>query len=494
MNQSDPSGNQPKPPPTPVYVASEEAKAKARKFFDHAKKAAETKNYDYAIKLYVDGLAFWPDAVDEGLKPLRVAGTARRLDGGKASGFLAARQWPTNTKDPLKNLNSALYLFGFDPSSINYMELILQNASKARLIRTVAWISPVLAEAYNSAKKVAEAAFHASCQAMSDAADFAMALSEDKVSMDILQANIATADIWMRVHESSTDAPRARSYATGKMTIVKGKFDKAEGFQESLKDAEGQRELMDKDRPVLGVDRKAQMIASARKDWEAHRDVPAKLQNLVELMTKDEDETREREAIELLESEFKSNGHYAFKMKADDLRIKQAGRKRRELETRLRGDPSNAANQKELNEHRIAQNQMEIEIWSERQAHYPTDMRIKFQIGLRYLTARRFDEAIPLFQQAQVDGRTRSEARLYMGRCFFEKKFYPQAIETFRTTIAELETNSGPVALELNYWLGRGLEVTGEVAEAKKIYGYLIQLDYNYKDARQRLESLVAGN
>jgi tetratricopeptide (TPR) repeat protein len=490
MNSSASSNNEPKPPATPIYVASEEAKAKARKFFDHAKKAEEAKNYEYAVKLYVDGLAFWPDSVEEGLKPLRVVATARHLDGGKSAGFMAARKWPTNTKDALKNLNSGLYLFGLDPTAIGSMEVILKNASKARLIRTVAWIAPVLTDAYNSAKKPSEAQFHDACQAMSDAADFAMALAEDKISMDILQANIATAQIWNTHHPDSTDAPRARSHASGKLTIVKGKFDKAEGFQESLKDAEGQRDLMDKERVVLPADRQAALIAQARADWEANREVPAKLLTLTDRMIKDEDEAREREAIALLDAEYAAHGHYHFKSKADEIRMRQIARRRRGLESRLKADPKNEELHKALNEVRLSQNQIEIDILLDRQRQYPTDMKIRFQLGVRYLNARRFDEAIPLFQQAQVDGRTRVEARLYMGRCFFEKRFYPQAIETFRTTLSELETNSGPVVLELNYWLGRALEATNAAVEAKKIYGYLIQLDYNYKDARQRLESL----
>jgi tetratricopeptide (TPR) repeat protein len=493
MSQSDPIPNQP-PPATPIYVASEEAKGKARKFFEHAKKAAETHNYEYAIKLYVDGLALWPDAVDEGLKPLRVAATARRLDGGKHAGFLAARSYPTNTKDVLKNLNSALYLFGLDPAGLGPMVEILQNASKARLIRTVAWIAPVVTDAYNSAKKLSESAYRESCQAMEAAADFAMALGEGPIAMDILQANMATAQIWSGNHPDSIDAPRARAHATGNMTIVKGKFDKATGFQDSMKDAEGQRELRDLDRPALPADRQNKLVARARAEWEQNRDVGAKLQRLVELMIKDENEELEREAIALLESEYETQANYVFKVKADDIRIRLTGRRRRELETRLKADPGNADLQKAAVEQRTSQNQMETQILLERLKHYPTDLRIKFQLGVRYLNARRYDDAIPLLQQAQADGRTRTEARLFMGRCFFEKHFFPQAVETFRVTLEELETTSGPVVLELNYWLGRALEATGANGEAKTIYGHLIQLDYNYKDARPRLEKLVGGD
>ena len=75
-------------------VGTEAGKAKARKLFAHAKKASDTRNYDYAIELYVSGLACWPDAVEEGLKMLRVVATARQLEGGRPPGFMVARKYP----------------------------------------------------------------------------------------------------------------------------------------------------------------------------------------------------------------------------------------------------------------------------------------------------------------------------------------------------------------------------------------------------------------
>ncbi len=78
--------------PQDRLVGSETGKARARKLFEHALKAEETRNYDYAIELYVNGLASWPDAIDEGLKKLRVVATARKLGGGKPAGFLVTRK------------------------------------------------------------------------------------------------------------------------------------------------------------------------------------------------------------------------------------------------------------------------------------------------------------------------------------------------------------------------------------------------------------------
>lgn len=494
MSSTDSTGtNAPQPPQTSVYVATEEVKAKARKFFEPARKAAEVKNYDYAIKLYVEGLALWPDAVEEGLKALRVAGVARRQDGGKAAGFLTGRQHPTNTKDLLKNLNNALYMFGMDPTNIVYMEQVLHNAAKARLIRTVAWISAILPEAYANGKKLPEAHYAAACDSMNVAADFAMALAEDEIAMAILKAAIATADVWNGHLPDSTSAPRARSAASGKLTIVKGKFDKSDGFQHSLHNAEAQRDLIDKHKPVMSDERFAALVAKARKEWDENPDAATKLYNLVDLLVKDEREDHENEAIGLLEAEFASQQVYAFRVKADDLRMKQMKRRARLLEAQAKAQPGNAQLRQALMDFRAEQTNKEIAIFLERQKAYPSDMRTKFHLAVRYMNAKRYDEAIPLFQVAQADGRSRLEARLFMGRCFFEKQFYPQAIQTLQASLAETDTVSGPVVLELNYWLGRALQAAGNYDEAVRVYGHLIQLDYNYRDARPRLESLTAS-
>jgi TolA-binding protein len=491
MSEHDPQSDIPQAPVPPRV--SDEDQAKARKFFAHARKAAETRNYDYAIKLYVDGLLLWPDAVDEGLKPLRVAATARRLDGGKPAGFLAARQRPTSGRDPLRNLNNALYLFGFDPAGIAHLETILQMAARARLPSVAAWIAPVLTDALNSAKKLSESHYQAACAAIDTAAEAAIAANLDQTAIDILNAGIAIAQIWAHHHPDSHDAPRARSNATGKLTIVKGRFAKAEGFTESLKDAEAQREIRDRDRSFVGAERATQLIARARQEWQANPDVPNKLFALVDLLIREEKEDVENEAIALLEREYQKGGQYVFRQKADDIRIRQLNRRQRGLRAALKTDPANPAFQQELADHVAAQTRAEIAILEDRHAHYPTDLRTKCQLGTRYFAQKRYDEAIPLLQQAQLDGRCRAESRLFIGRCFFEKAFHDQAVETFRAAVAELDSTTSPVALELNYWLGRALEAALAAAEARKVYGQLIQIDYNYRDARQRLETLVAA-
>lgn len=480
-------------PASSVATVSDEEKAKARKFFEHARKAGETRNYDYAVKLYTDGLAIWPDAVEEGLKPLWAAAMARKLEGGKPAGFLAARKLPTNDRHPLKNLSNALHLFGLDPSSINHMEQILWLATQARRYLVVWWISRILVQAYDNAKKLSTTNYTTSCQALDAAAELAIQGGDAQIQMDILSRLIDITQVWSRHYPESGEAQKARSDASGKLTITKGRFSNEGTFVQSLRDAESQKDIHDRDRMVRPQDRTLALIAKAKADWDANPDTPNKLLAMIDLMLKLDDPRFDHEAVELLDTEFKSSKNYVFKVRADDIRIRLLNRQLRALIEKAQANPNDAEARQVAQTFAAKLNESEIRIFEERAATYPTDMKNKFQLAVRLFKAGRFDDAIPLFQQAQADGRLKHECRLYLGRCFFEKGFMDQSISTLRNAVEGIDVQTGKLALELNYWLGRGLEKHNQPEEARKVYGHLIQIDYNYRDARQRLEKLVAG-
>ncbi len=471
--------------------ASQNNRDQAAKLFKHAHKAAETRNFDYAVELYVNGLKLWPDAVEEGLRKLRVVATARMLEGGKPPGFMAARKYPTNTKDPLQNLNNALHLYGLHPNNLSNLELILQLAAKVHCDRVAEWVAPLLAEGYNSAKKLSANHYLATCDALDRTAELAGKFNNEVWALAILQAYIAIAQMWEAQYSDSSDAQRARSAASSKQAIVKGHFDKADGFTDSLKNAEAQRDAQDRDRGIHTTDRHRVLIERARQDWKAHPNEASKLRELVVLLSRTETEADEAEAIQLLEEEYKSSEQYAFKQRADDIRIRQLVREHRDLAAQAKIAPDDKALQAKAKEAEQRILSLETAVYEDRQRHYPTDLRVKYHLGLRYFQAGRYDDAIPLFQLSLMDGRTRLESMLYIGRSFFNKKFYDQSVGTLERASRE-PTATGALFLELNYWWARALEATDSLSEARRVYGHLIQLDYNFRDARQRLERLVS--
>lgn len=477
--------------PTPQRAETDDAsRAKARKWFSHAKTVSETKNYDYAVELYVNGLALWPDAVEEGLKLLRVCAMARKLNGGKPAGFLDAKKHPPSGKDPLKALSNSLYLFCRAPTQLANMEHILLAASRSKHDRTVAWIAPVLVEAMTNEKKLPEKRYAENCTAIEAAADLSTAIKDYELAGDILQAGLRVAQIWSGHYSNSTNAQRAYSSASSKQTIVKGRFGTGDDFRESLKDADEQRDARDKDKFVRSADRNKELVEKARKQWADNPDTPAKLVALAEALTRTEDDDSENEAISLLKKEAASTGEYNLQVKADDIGMRQAKRHGRKILARVKADPKNKDLRKVAATHIARQNKKEIEIFRDRGRHYPTDLKVRFNLATRLFQAKQFDEAIPLFQQTQADGRHKAESQAHLGRCFLEKGFHTQAVDTLRAALEAVESATSEAAKELSYWLARALEADNRVDDAREAYGHLIQTDYNYRDARKRLEAL----
>ena len=132
----------------------------------------------------------------------------------------------------------------------------------------------------------------------------------------------------------------------------------------------------------------------------------------------------------------------------------------------------------------------EMDVFKERVDNYPTDLRIRFEYGVRLFQAGRYDEAIPALQAAQGDPRHRERCQLYIGRCFVAKKYYDQAIKVLTDAMAKHESQGDDVSKQLYYWLARAYEDDGKTDDALRTYGQIIQWDYNYQDVRQRIDVL----
>jgi tetratricopeptide (TPR) repeat protein len=139
----------------------------------------------------------------------------------------------------------------------------------------------------------------------------------------------------------------------------------------------------------------------------------------------------------------------------------------------------------------MEESQTQLEVYRERVAKYPTDLRLKFLLGRVLFQAREFDEAIPILQAAQDDPRSRYQCRLMMGRAFLEKENYAQAVDVLKELLGAYELTD-ELSKEATYWLARAQEAGQQLEEAKATYRNLLRQDYNYAggDARQRLEEL----
>ena len=468
--------------PNARYVVAKSDKAKARKWFDRAKQLVDTRSYDYAIKCYIDGLALWPEAVEEAHKPLRGCAAARQHTGGKKPGLTDRAKHPTTHKDPLKAMLNSEWLLAHDPMNVNYMEALFKNADRARCDDTVVWAGSVYRHAAENEKKPSAKRFALMKEVYEELGDRAQARGEPELAVEAFELALEALAIQKQLEPQNSLIGNLQRDLSTKLTILKGQYQTAESFTESIQDRQAQANLHDEDRMIQSHDRLAELIAVAEQEMRDNPGVPGKVNALVDLLTREDDEEQERKAIGILVELYKSGGQYRYKLRADDIRMRQLEREYREA--RASGD-SEAAR-----EARLRQLRFELSVFFERVKQYPTDNRIRFEYAKRLFSGRRFDDAIPLLQQARADRKHRAQCDLYLGRCFHERGYHGQAVSVLSKAVEDSEVSDDEHGKGLRYWLGRSQEADGDVAGALASFGQLLQLDYNYRDVRARMDAL----
>lgn len=468
--------------PNARLTTSEKEQAKARKWFARADELVDNRNYDYAIECYVDGLALWPEAVEEGHKKLRGCGAARQHTGGKKASLKDTMKRSMNHKDPVQAMLNASWLLAHDPMNISYIEGVFKNANRAHCDDTVMWIGQSLANAAEQEKKPSAKRFAFLKDIYEELADRAQARGEVDLAVEALQRGVDALNIQEHLDPKNTEIPTVRRDLSTKLTILKGKYQTSESFTESIRDRESQDDLRDGERMVQSSDRLGELIAKAQKDMEDNPGVPGKVRTLVDLLCREDDPERERQAIGILVEQFKETGDYQHKSQADDIRARQLARAVRDAKM---GDDRAA-----IKEARVEQLKFELRVYKERVGKYPTDHRLRFEYASRLFQARKFDDAIPLFQTARADPKHRARCDAYIGRCFFERGYHDQAVATLSKAIEGMEVPDNETGKAIQYWLGRSQEAAGDRAAALGTFGRLMQLDYNYRDIRARMDSL----
>jgi len=461
---------------------SDADKAKAEKWFTRARDLGSKRQFDYAIEYYVNGLEFWPDAVEDACKALHGCAVARKQTGGKKPGLKDTMKRSTNDKDIKKAYVNSLWLFGKDPDNVGYVEAVAKNAARLRAEDACFWAAGMLHKVIDSNPKATAKHLQNLVTLLEELGDRAASRGETDFGVEAYRVAVEVVSLWRRRFPKDQNAVILLKQISTKLTILKGAYEKSESFRESVADSEGQRDLHDKHRTVQADDRMEQLIERARADVERNPDSASDLKTYVDLLTRREHDEDELKAIDVVTDAFKRLGDYRWKQNADDIRMKQAHRK---VRTAIKSGDEEA-----VKKARIAQLRLELDVFEERIARYPTDLRLKFELGVRLFNAGRFDEAIPILQAARGDPKNRAACGMYLGRCFFRKNYQEQAISALQEAISTHGRNDDDLGKNMRYWLGRAFEAGGDVEEARQTYGDILQTDYNFRDVRARLDGL----
>lgn len=463
-------------------ATSDADKAKAEKWFVRARELGSKRQFDYAIEYYVNGLEFWPDAVEEACKALHGCAVARKQTGGKKPGLKDSMKRSTNDKDVKKACINSFWLFGKDPDNVSYIEAVAKNTATLRAEDACFWAAGMFHKAIDSNPKASAKQLQSLVTLLEDLGDRAAARGETDFGVEAYRVGVEVIALWRRRFPKDQNPDTLLKEVSTKLTILKGAYEKGESYRDSIADSEGQRDLHDKHRSVQADDRMEQLIAKAEAAYKADPDSGGSIKAYVDLLTRRERDEGECKAIEVLTDAFERLGDYRWKQNADDVRMKQVGRN-----VRLAAKSGDAEAVKQI---RIAQLRLELGVYEERIKNYPTDLRLKFELGIRQFNAGRFDDAIPMLQSARSDAKNRAACGMYLGRCFFRKNYQEQAISAFQDAITTHGQSDDDLGKNIHYWLGRAQEAGGDLAAAKKTYGDILQADYNFRDVRARLDGM----
>lgn len=469
--------------PLPVAAIPRDP-AKAKKFFDHARTVADSRNYDYAIECYIDGLRFEPDNLAAHTE-LREVALKRKATGGKPPGL--TEKFKSPGKDPLDRLLHAESLWAKDPLNPELPADMMACAVELEFPELARWIGKVAVETNQASKSPNKAVYVKVCELFAHVHAFAQASEACKLA---LQLATDDADLLYRLKNLEAE----RTMQEGGYAQAAGKEG---GFRQIVKDMDKQQQLEREDaitKTDSAVDQEVRRCRALYDENPQDIDLLVKLASA--LLHKESDEA-ENEAVGLLEQAYKQTDQYRHRMKIGDIRMRQLNRRLRELHQRLAGQTQNSDAKKKYQA--LLQEKIKFE-WAEyadRVKHYPTDMGLRYELGKRLFALHQYEEAIGAFQQAKIDPRHRVASLDYLGRCYAAKGWFEEALDTFRQGIAAHPTADDRLGIEMRYQLMLVLKQLAvkthsieQAREAQKIASQVLQTDINYKHVRQELEEI----
>lgn len=438
---------------------------KGKAFFDRADQVADTGNWDLAIEYYLEGIQREPENLLRGHQKLREVAMKRLAKGGKPTGFMDKMKRGQG-KDPIANLVNAEYLWAKEPGSDANMEAILKAAMALGHKEVIKWVAGMLLESQRQATRKNKRILQTITTTYHDIEEYRLALQACEMAKEADPNNAQIQDILADL--------------MAKDTIQRGKYDQEGDFTKGVKDYEAQRALIEKDSLQQSVSFREKQANDTREEYLQAPTVPGKIYAYIDALLLMQDEGCENEAVDILLKSYNDTNSYQYKLRVGDIRMKQMTRRFRKL--RDAGDKAGAA--------QALRDQLEFELkeFAERAANIPTDMGIKYELGRRQLVAGKLDEAIGSLQQAKRDNRHALQATSLLGQAFEKKGWLKEAADTFEAALAGDVTEDREK--ELRYHLGTVYEKMNELPKAQDQYSRVAQLDFTFKDVRQRLEEI----
>jgi tetratricopeptide (TPR) repeat protein len=127
-----------------------------------------------------------------------------------------------------------------------------------------------------------------------------------------------------------------------------------------------------------------------------------------------------------------------------------------------------------------------------RAENYPSDLQVRFELGVLFFKADKISEAIQEFQRSQNNPQRRVQSLGYLGQCFAKRGMHEMAVRKIQEALKE-KLVFDDEKKEMIYTLGAVYEKMGKTHEAIKQYELIYEVDIGYKDVGPKVESYHAS-
>lgn len=448
---------------------------KEKVFFERAREAAESENFDYAIEMYLGGLNYAPDALEEGHLPLCELALQRKAKGGPKPSMMEKVKH-LRGKTPLEQLLNAEYLFAKDPDHFPYAEAMLKAAVTGGYKKTAGWIANLIFQTNNAAQKPSLHTY--------------ILLKDSYTALGELDKALAACQRAYRLKPQDKELADEFKNLSAELTMASGKYDQEGDFRKSIKDREGQEKLHATQGVIKSEDYRLLAVEQAREKLAQNPTLSRNIFNLAQVLSDLQTDQAENEAIELLENAYKTKSDFSFKQRAGQMRISHLKRRVKEAKAALQANPNDAQAKASFEELSRQLNDTALEHHRLCVQNYPTDLQAKYEYAEILLQNKRYDEAIPLFQESQRDPRRKIVSMNKIGLCFFLKGWFSDAVDVFTRAIESYEIKDDNIAKELQYNLARAYQERGDTDKALEMFRKIAQIDFAYQDVSQRVDKL----
>jgi tetratricopeptide (TPR) repeat protein len=450
-----------------------------RLLFQKGSDALLRENYDYAVDLFTQVLQKEP-ALYDARKALRAA-QAKKSSGG---GFLkkawgAASSSPMVAKgqlalrnDPAEAMHIAEQILNSDPANSGAHKLIVDAATALELPKTAVLSLEVLHR--NSPKDK----------------DLVLRFAEALGSIgDTNRAQRVLLE-FARINPRDGDIIQAMKNASARETLNDGGY-------EALADGDGSyRDILRNEKEAVSLEQEKRMQKTEDVTERLIREYETRLKteqgnmklmrSLAELYTQKSQFDRALALYEQIKATDAGRGDATLDRAIAETRVRQFEHTLEKL------DPTSAEYTEKVAALNAEKIQFQIAECQQRVEKFPTDLAIRFEMGVLYFQAGKIGEAIQEFQKAQQNPHKRIAAMNYLGQCFARRKMFDLAAKTIQNAIKE-KVVFDDEKKDLIYNLGVILDNMGKKEEAVEQFKQIYEVDIGYRDVAAKVDAYYAG-